>query len=152
MTTATKSVPAKVAAPAAGPVAAKAAVPAVAPLDLTGATVSDGGTIRQDRTSELDKYPQITEWIKQSRADGNKVKTISVLTGGVPKLVSLLHRAASVQNVGVRVGKPEVLKDKAGYSALSFVTKDPVPDDVKAARKIERAKRKADKASASASA
>lgn len=129
MTTATKPGSTKAVAPAvASPVPATAVSDrkprtSLPPVDFSDVSATDGGEVRQDRKSALDGTP-VRGWVKDSRDNGNKVKTIQIKTAGIDTLKSLIQRAAQEAGHGVKFGAAVALKDKPGYSGLSFATKD----------------------------
>lgn len=158
MSTPTKQAPPVTAAKAAqAPTAPPASLPvdrkqrtSLPPVDFSDVSVSDGGVIKQDRKSALDGTP-VRGWVKESRDNGNKVKTIQVKTTGVDTLKGMIQRAAGELDAGVRFGVAVALADKPGYSALPFATKDKKVVDMSeaavAARKATRAANKAAKQS-----
>lgn len=146
--TATKTSPPVKAAP---PVVARKPRTTLPPVDFSDVTAVDGGVVKQDRKSALDGTP-VRGWVKESRDNGDKVKTIQVKTPGVDTLKSLIQRAAQELDCGVKFGKAVALADKPGYSGLPFATKNRAAIDMSpeavAARKALRAANKAAKSGA----
>ena len=145
MSTPTKVVPPVKASP---PVVARKPRTTLPAVDFSEVTAVDGGEVKQDRKSALDGTP-VRGWVKESRDNGNKVKTIQVKTPGVDTLKSMIQRAAQEIGCGVKFGQAVALKDKPGYSGLPFATKDRANIDMSveavAARKAKRAANKAAK-------
>lgn len=147
MSTPTKQAPVKATAPSAAP--ARKPRTTLPPVDFSEVSATDGGLVRQDRKSALDGTP-VRDWVKDSRDNGNKVKTIQIKTANIPTLKSLIQRAASEAGHGVKFGAETAIADKPGYSALPFATKDRAkvdmsPEAVKA-RSDKRAANKLAKA------
>lgn len=124
------------------------------PVDFADVVATDGGVVRQDRKTALDGTP-VRGWVAGSRNNGNKTMTIAAKTPQVDTLKSLIQRAAQEIGCGVKFGTPIVaIKDRPGYSALVFATKDranvDMSDEAVAARKAKRAATKAAKEAAKA--
>lgn len=89
-------------------------------VDFSAVQVVDGGAVRKDPLAGT----PVVGWVRDSRSNGNKAKTVVIPTPAVDTIQSLIRLAAARDDHGVSFGKPVGVKDRPGYSALPFAAKD----------------------------
>lgn len=131
MATGTKSAPAKaVATPAKrGRKPAGEARPPLG-LDLDAITPVTAPDVKAYASSELDNYPQITEWVKASRAEGAALtpakqgvaKSVTIPASKATHLKDLIRRAALREGFGIKFERETPVP--GGKVQIKFQAKD----------------------------